>query len=113
MPVTSVVLGLCAAVLLAVSLRARRKMLAAAGEAKRWRRTLEAVAYEAANAANAIRGNVAALRHTGLSEDQAAHLGEIEQALERIGQALEQAQNPAAAAASSRELAAPRVCTPA
>lgn len=113
MPATSIVLGLCAAVLLAVWFRARQKMLAAAREAKRWRRTLEAVAYEAANAANAIRGNVAALRHTGLSEDQAAHVGEIEQALERIGQALEQAGNPAEAAASEREPAAPRVCTPA
>lgn len=106
-------LGVCAVVLVAVGLCARRMMRTAAGEAERWRRALQTMAYEAANAANAIRGHVAALRHTTLSNEQAAHLGEIEEALERIRRALEQARNPAAAAPTSPvEPAAPRMCTP-
>jgi hypothetical protein len=50
-------------------------------------------------------------RHLYPDERQRAHLDEIEQALERIGAALEQAQNPGAGAMGG-EFVAPRLTAP-
>jgi KaiC/GvpD/RAD55 family RecA-like ATPase len=101
--------GVLAAVLLGAWLEARRKMRKEAEAVKRWRRLWESTAYEAANAANAIRGHVLALRHLVADEGPRAHLKEIEQALERMGAALEPAQKPEAPRGQPR---APRVTAP-
>jgi hypothetical protein len=109
MPEACVFSGVLAVVLLGAWLEARRKKRKEAEAAKRWRRLLESTAYEAANAANAIRGNVLALRHLVADEGQLAHLEEIEQALERMGAALEPAQRPGAPRGEPR---GPRVMAP-
>jgi hypothetical protein len=109
MPEACVFSGVLAVVLLGAWLEARRKLRKEAEAARRQRRLFESTAYEAANAANAIRGHVLALRHLCADEGQLAHLGEIEQALERMGGALEQAQKPGAPRGEPR---APRVTAP-
>ncbi|HXG35278.1 MAG TPA: hypothetical protein VNJ11_18080 [Bryobacteraceae bacterium] len=111
MPEACVLSGVLAAVLLGAWLKARQGTRKAAEEARRWRRRLESTAYEAANAANAIRGNLLALRHLHPDERQLAHLDEIEQALERMGAALEQVQNAGVGAERDAGLA-PRVTAP-
>ncbi len=111
MPEACVLAGVLAVALLGAWLKARQERRKVAEEARRWRRCLESTAYEAANAANAIRGNVLALRHLHADERQLAHLDEIEQALERMGAALEQVRNPGAGAKRDAALA-PRVTAP-
>ncbi len=111
MPEACVLSGVLAAVLLGAWLKARQEMRKVAEEARRWRRRLESTAYEAANATNAIRGHVLALRHLAPEPRQLAHLDEIERALERMGAALEQAQNPGVGATRDAALA-PRLTAP-
>lgn len=111
MPGACVLSGVLAVALLGAWLEARRRMRSTAQQARRARRLLESTAYEAANAANAIRSNLLALRHLYPDERQRAHLDEIEQALERIGAALEQTQNPGAGAMGG-EFVAPRLTAP-